>query len=90
MIRSRLSRLERAAKSLGAGKCTHCGGIDGVGGVPLVTIMGKWEGNDYTTYNADRCCPRCGAKPPDVVDIVIVGKDHAETDRTGGVPAEDP
>jgi hypothetical protein len=59
--------MERAT---GAAKCGHCGGRRGVGGVPLVTMFGEWHGSDSTTYDASRRCPRCGAEPPRVINIV--------------------
>jgi hypothetical protein len=60
------------AQKIGATRCGHCGGSGGVGGGPLVTICGEWNGNDCTTYNAARRCPRCGAVPPYVVNIDFV------------------
>jgi hypothetical protein len=47
MIKAKLSKLERAAASIGAAQCRHCGGRSGVGGVPLVVICGK---PGYGTY----------------------------------------
>jgi hypothetical protein len=75
MVRQKLARLERAARRIGAARCRHCGGSDGVGGVPLVLMRGKpWTG----TYGQDGRCPRCGATPPHVVEIVFAGDDRDE------------
>ncbi|WP_428937282.1 hypothetical protein [Fontivita pretiosa] len=50
--------------------CPHCGGRLGIGGVALVMVQGRFAGSEHHTYNADQRCPRCGAAPPLVVDIV--------------------
>ena len=70
MVRGKLGRLERALATIRSAQCGHCGGRNGVGGVPLILSNGKHEGTDRTTYGSDRRCPRCGAEPPQVINIV--------------------
>lgn len=76
MVKAKLSSLERAAARMGASRCGRCGGRNGVGGVPLVVICGK---PGYGTYAPNGQCPRCGATPPHVVEVVIVGRTASST-----------
>ena len=86
MVRQRLARLERVALKIGAmqetraPRCSHCHGRNGVGGVPLMMILGKSDANN-SPYSADRRCSRCGAEPPIVVDVVALGMPSAVVAR---------
>jgi hypothetical protein len=49
----------------------RCGGVDGVGQVPLIRIDGACKEREHTTYNVQDRCPLCGAVSGKVIDIVF-------------------
>lgn len=78
MVRQRLARLERAALKIRAGECSHCGGRNGVGAMPLLMMFGKLDGTGPTTYDANRRCTRCGAEPGIVVNVTTMDEGEGE------------
>ena len=81
MVRQRLARLERTLANARAEKCSRCGGRNGRGGVPLITRCGETE---YGTYEPPGLCPRCGAKPSHLIDIVTPMTGHLAPQHPDG------
>ena len=81
MVRQRLARLERTLAKAGAEKCSRCGGRNGRGGVPIIAWCGEMG---YGTYEPPGICPRCGAKPSHLIDIVTPLTGHLAPQRPDG------